>query len=226
MAGNANSGKLPNLTGMRLAARLRRRGLTLHAIGLQLGLTKQAVHLLLRAYRRRRANLASEQILAWADNFHARYGRWPQVHSGRIHGGHGLTWLAVDHALAHGGRGLPGGSSLMQLLAEHRQVRNRYRLPTLTERQILTWADAHHHRTGRWPDLDSGPIPEAPGETWRRVQTALVEGLRGLPGGSSLPRLLLAERGVRKRTGRLRGPRHSEAQIVAWAQAHRSRTGR
>jgi hypothetical protein len=27
MAGNANSGKLPNLTGMRLAARLRRRGL-------------------------------------------------------------------------------------------------------------------------------------------------------------------------------------------------------
>src|SRR5262249_22091698 len=160
--------------------------------------------LLLRAYCRRRAKLTAQQILAWADDFHARYARWPQVHSGRIHGGHGLTWLSVDHALARGGRGLPGGSSLMQLLAEKRGVRTGSRLPPLTQRQILAWADAHHARTGRWPDRHSGPIPEAPGETWRRVQTALLEGLRGLPGGTTLPRLLLAERGVRNRVGRLR----------------------
>jgi hypothetical protein len=134
--------------------------------------------------------------------------------------------MAIDHAPARGSRGLPGDSSLAQLLAEHRGVRNKARPPRLTWRQILGWADAHHARTGTWPTCESGEIREAPGETWKRIQTALVEGLRGLPGGSSLPRLLLAKRGVRKRMGRLRGPRHREAQIVAWARAHRSRTGR
>ena len=61
------------------------------------------------------------------------------------------------------------------------------RRPPLTLHQILSCADAHHARAGCWPHAGSGPIPEAPGETWMAVNSALYQGRRGLPGGSSLP---------------------------------------
>jgi hypothetical protein len=118
---------------------------------------------------------------------------------------------------------LPGGSSLARLLARHRGVRNPKDLPPLTCRQILAWADAHHRRTGAWPTGTSGPIPEAPGETWSKVETALRAGRRGLPGGSSVARLLARGRGVPnpKALPPLRLP-----DILAWADAHHRRTGR
>jgi hypothetical protein len=52
-----------------------------------------------------------------------------------------------------------------------------------------SWAEAHHERTGEWRKIHSGLIPEALGETWRRVDNALKLGLRGLPGGFSLVQL-------------------------------------
>jgi hypothetical protein len=54
----------------------------------------------------------------------------------------------------------------------------------------LAWADAHHARTGRWPHRYSGLVLEAPGESWDRINGALREGHRGLPGGDSLAKLL------------------------------------
>ena len=95
----------------------------------------------------------------------------------------------------------------------------RNRLLTVTT--VLTWADLHHARTGRWPTPDSGPAREAPGETWGNINRSLYEGYRGLPGGSSLDRLLQQRRGK----GRLRRPL-TEAQVLAWADHHRERTGR
>jgi hypothetical protein len=107
----------------------------------------------------------------------------------------GETWAAVQAALREGLRGLPGGSSLARLLARERGVRRRSLRPRLAERQILRWAQAHYRRTGRWPTRRSGPIAEAPGESWEAVHSALCEGLRGLPGGSSLAQLLDTLRG-------------------------------
>jgi hypothetical protein len=54
---------------------------------------------------------------------------------------------------------------------------------------VLGWARAHCRRTGRWPTRRSGPVADAPGETWEEVHAALLEGLRGLPGGTSLAQL-------------------------------------
>jgi hypothetical protein len=107
-------------------------------------------------------------------------------------------------------------------------VRGRYptrptRKRPLTFESILGWADAHRVRTGDWPRSLSGPVKEADGETWRRVDQALRLGTRSLPGGSSLARLLAERRGVRNP---IDPPPLSERQILAWARAHEARTGK
>ena len=102
----------------------------------------------------------------------------------------GETWVAINSALHQGKRGLPGGSSLAEVLRVHRGIRNKSNLPKLTKKEIIHWAKAHFHRTGKWPSVNSGPIHESPGETWKAVGMALIQGLRGVLGGSSLARVL------------------------------------
>jgi hypothetical protein len=98
--------------------------------------------------------------------------------------------------------------------------------PPLSVEQILAWADAHCARTGSWPTPHSGPVPEAPGETWSAVQAALYQALRGLPGGGSLARLLNRERGARRRSCRPWTQREEElVRTLGPAEAAR-RTGR
>jgi hypothetical protein len=134
------------------------------------------------------------QILDWADAHFRRTGRWPKSGSGPIDEAPGETWLAVDTALKRGVRGLAGGSSLPRLLAQHRGVRNDKAMPHLNLAQILAWADLHYQRTGAWPRKTSGVIPGTHGTTWIGVDLALRRGHRGLPGGSSLSRLLRERR--------------------------------
>src|SRR4051812_1056469 len=98
-----------------------------------------------------RPGLDVTQILAWADAHHARTGRWPSLTSGPIHGALDEKWANVHQALFAGRRGLPPGSSLARLLAEHRGVRNRKALPPLLPEEIAAWAQAHLARTGEWP---------------------------------------------------------------------------
>jgi hypothetical protein len=166
--------------------------------------------------------LKIEQILLWADAYYERTGKWPHAHGGPIPEAAGENWKRVDTALRLGLRGLPGNSTLARLLSEHRGHRTRSTLPPLSEAQILAWADAHHAATGRWPIVTSGEILNASGETWGAINATLVEGLRGLPGGSTLARLLAAQRGV---PNRAQLPTLTEEQILAWADAHYKRTG-
>jgi hypothetical protein len=152
----------------------------------------------------RKPTLTVGQILAWADEHAARTGRLPGQASGPVAAAPGESWRAIDSALRQGLRGLPGGDSLPRLLVRERGAsRIRSRTP-LTAEQVLAWADAHHARTGQWPGVLSGPIPEAPGEDWRAVNQALHWGRRGLPGGDSLARLL-ARHGRRRRWRRGEG---------------------
>jgi hypothetical protein len=82
---------------------------------------------------------------------------------------------------------------------EHRGVRSKGHLPRLTRKVILAWAKAHHERKREWPTPESGPVEDGPGETWKAIDLALHQGLRGLPGGSSLHALLVHHGG---KTGR------------------------
>src|SRR5881296_1573958 len=97
-----------------------------------------------------------------------------------------------------------------------------WRKPELTVGQILAWADAFHERTGLWPKGRRIPkyIVGSLGENWVAISEALRHGFRGLPGGSSLARLLAELRGVRNRNA---PPRLSVKQILAWADSFHDR---
>src|SRR5262249_2785152 len=126
------------------------------------------------------------ELLAWAQAYRQRTGYWPRIKSGSIPEAPGETWKKVHEALYTGMGGLPGGSSMHRLLAEHLGAPdNRKDRPRLAVSQILAWADAWHARKGTWPVVSSGPIPEARGLAWSAVEKYLRQGRRGLPGGDT-----------------------------------------
>jgi hypothetical protein len=120
----------------------------------------------------RRRPLCLDEIRSWASAYREWRGAWPTKSSGPISGALGETWAGVDRALREGLRGLPGGSSLAQFLADDCGARHLHRLPPLTEDLVLAWADAWHERIGEWPTADSGTIPGPRGHrgTGRRAR--------------------------------------------------------
>jgi hypothetical protein len=170
----------------------------------------------------RRPPLTVAQILAWADDHLRCTGAFPRTDGGPVRANLNESWRAIDRALRDGDRGLPGGDSLPRLLARGRGARNHKALPALTEAQILAWARDHHRRTGTWPTLNSGGVSGAASETWHGIDEALRAGGRGLPGGDSLGRLLARRLGVRTKAA---VPRLTLRQVLAWADAHKQRTG-
>jgi hypothetical protein len=164
--------------------------------------------------------LTIKQILAWVDAHRAETGDWPNQESGKVKGTD-ETWIGINDSLRAGRRGLPGGSSLATLLAEHRRVRNLKGLSPLSARQILAWADAHKAATGGWPNQFSGQVTNTD-DTWHAIQHALLAGRRGFPGGSSLAKLLSEYRSVRNHYDL---PRLTIKQILKWADAHKAATG-
>lgn len=165
--------------------------------------------------------LSERMILEWADAYREGMGSWPVQKSGKVRG---TTWQAVDDAaLRKGDCGLAGGSSLAKLLAENRGRRNLRSQPGLTEAKILEWADKHKAETGKWPMAKGKAHGLPPEEKWRNVDNALRLGLRGLPGNSSLAKLLAERRGVRNNAGL---PPLTEEGILEWADKHKAETGK
>jgi hypothetical protein len=144
--------------------------------------------------------LTVNQILRWADAFHAKTGEWPTrgCSPQKIPVAGGETWINVDQALKKGLRGLRGESSLAVILSEYRGVRNSNLLPPLALGQVLRWADEFRAKTGGWPTVRCLPqlIESTDGERWRNIDNALRYGLRGLPGGWSIAKLLARHRGT------------------------------
>ncbi len=173
--------------------------------------------------RLKRRPLTEKKILRWADQHYRNTRSWPRLSSGEIVGTDGEVWGLVDQALRQGQRGLPGGSSLPQLLHRHRKVRNQARQPRLSIQQILAWADVHYLNTDEWPDCHAGYVIGAPEDKWRNIDNALRYGLRGMRGGSSLAKLFAKERGRRNKNDL---PRLTDSIILKLADAHRKRTGK
>lgn len=139
--------------------------------------------------------LTEETILVDAYAFREIHGQWPRTHDRRsVPGKPHASWTAYNTALGMGGRGLPAGSSLPRLFSKHRG---------LTEEILLADADAFREIHGAWPTTrDPRPVPKKAWESWVRYDRDLRMGLRGLPAGGSLPRLLAKHRGYRNIHGR------------------------
>ncbi len=176
----------------------------------------------LQNLRRAKPGLTKKMILEWADEHYQRTGKWPDRDAGPVLSAPYIAWGTIEKRLRHGGLDLPGGETLTRLLRDHRGVWDRRGKPRLTEKRILKWADDHFNRTGRWPVTLSGRLREVPNEDWAAIDMALRDGRRGLPGGSSLARLLDEHR---RRAIGARAPRLTAKQIMAWAKAHKKRTG-
>ena len=168
-------------------------------------------------------DLTIDQILKYVDEHKKRTGKWPVVKSGQLYNVPEENWVSINGYLTQGQRGLAGGSSLAKLLEEKRGVVNEKNLPDLKITQILQWADEHRTRTGKWPVEDSGPVHNVAGEKWGNISNSLFRGRRGLPGGSSLAKLLAEKRGVRNEKNL---PVLTEDQILQWADEHHKRTGK
>jgi hypothetical protein len=92
-----------------------------------------------------------------------------------------------------------------------------------TNRKNPQWADEHFQRTGKWPNVNSGPVQASPEERWDLIDNAMRQGHRGLHAGSSLLLLLVKKRGLRHP---LHLPPLTEEVIFHWAEQHYRRTGR
>jgi group I intron endonuclease len=148
-------------------------------------------------------NLTKDKIWEAAKSWYNHNGEWPSERTkGKIPELPNENWSILDHALVRGLRGLPGGSSLPQLLAS-RGISNRCSKKDLTEDQVWIAAQNWYTITGRWPTQHTkGEIPGLTGENWDLVSHALINGFRGLPGGSSLPKFLTS-RGVTNRCSKM-----------------------
>jgi len=142
--------------------------------------------------------LTEDLIVSWAQVHFERNRKWPRAEYDPVFGADGEEWSGIDGCLRGGHRGLPGGDSLAKLLARRLGVRNRTNQPPLTIEEILVWADSYHVITGNWPARSSGVEGLPEGEAWTVIDSSLRAGRRGLPGGSSLARLLREQREVQR----------------------------
>lgn len=161
--------------------------------------------------------LTEDIILIWCDIFHTNHKDWPTGTDKRqVPTQPNESWSGINAALQKGVRGLSGKSSLSKLLGEKRGKRNRYNLPELTEKCILDWCDLFYAEHKEYPfSNELKPVPDHPDESWPAINSSLESGNRGLPGGSSLARLL--ERRGRKNLRNL--PGLTEGIILTWCDA-------
>ena len=100
----------------------------------------------------------------------------------------GESWLAIDQAGFQGHRGLMKGRTLAVIFAPLREEL-RIGIP-LSKEMIIAEARAIHALHGVLPTRRTTLPPPTLHTTWVAINVALERGLRGLPGGDSLSKLL------------------------------------
>jgi hypothetical protein len=136
-----------------------------------------------------RGRMSLEAVHAAIARFRREHSRWPTARDGDV-ADLGTTWKAINHTLLGGNRGLPRSS----LAREARKVAAADRLefrklckPPLGLDAVRAAILTHQQRVGRFPSVNSGFCTELQAD-WRTINMALTQGLRCLPGGSSLAR--------------------------------------
>jgi hypothetical protein len=166
-------------------------------------------------------DLTEDMIVEAAKKCLDREGELPSGESGDATPDFGFpeTWVSVNIALRVGGRGLPGDSSLRQILIKHGLKNDK---PDLTDAIIMAAVGKYYIRTGSYPtELSQGASSDfGYPEKWKRVDRALSMGFRGLTGGSSLSKLYI------KYGLRAQKPDLSENTVMAASLKFLKRTGK
>lgn len=133
---------------------------------------------------RKWAQISIEKVKKWAQTYFDLNGKWPSSKSGRdgIDDDSGETWMSIISSLRSGCRGVRKKMSCIKELMTDEVPPGRP--GKLSMELIKTWADAFFAKNGYYPLTRSGPVDEAPGETWRNIEAAMRKGNRGLPKGS------------------------------------------
>jgi len=102
------------------------------------------------------------------------------------------TWLHNQRSYYYRGKLAPERKRELEAIGFEFGTRTERRpSATLTVEQILSGADDHFARTGKWPNVRSdGVVSLEANRTWRTVDDCLRRGHCGLQGGSSLSLLL------------------------------------
>jgi hypothetical protein len=145
-----------------------------------------------RKLNKREQSLDENYILTACDKYYKKNGMWPtQRTKDPVPGLSGESWKNIQQALRSGLRGLPGNSSLAQLLDEGGRRVNHLAQPPLTKDIIINACNEYYNLTNKWPtQITKDPVPGLPNNTWRSVDACLRVGSRGLLGGTSLSKLL------------------------------------
>lgn len=149
-------------------------------------------------------DLTVAQIVKWMRLFRDKEARWPAQYDTTVWESprtdvwvavENESWTRLDDALRRGLRGLEAhkGSSLAKVKKQHNLRDTILFTPILLKR----WIRLYHQKEHAWPSIDSPAIwvhephegwQVVEGESWRKVNQALIHGTRGLKElkGSSL----------------------------------------
>jgi hypothetical protein len=139
----------------------------------------------------KRNKLTIYQIIEWAKDHFEKTNEWPTYKSGKVLAEPSEKWSSIRSNLVHGGRGLPKGLSIEKVLFDELGVIGVRSGKQLTEQRVHSLALMHYEKIGSYPTESSDWILEGK-DSWPAISFALNYGFRGLPGGSSLAKLLQA----------------------------------
>ena len=139
----------------------------------------------------KRNKLTIYQIIEWAKDHFKKTNEWPTYKSGAVLADYSEKWGAINSALQGGHRGLETNETLEALLWREKGVVGTLAGKKLSNKKILDLTKQHFEKTGLYPTSNSDWILEGK-DSWSTISVALNRGFRGLPGGSSLAKLLHA----------------------------------
>jgi hypothetical protein len=145
--------------------------------------------------------LSENSICDLIQTFIDLYERKPQSTDENVPGIEGLSWANIDRRLREGSYGLPGGSSLAQLIRERFSIRDQVIVPTIPLEMIHSWVESYLAEYREKPTAKSGKIKYASGEfqglSWHSVNQAIKTGKTSLPKGSTLADYIAATFGIK-----------------------------
>ena len=150
--------------------------------------------------------ISEAQVMLWTKLYHEKTEEWPKQVSkdvwqkdeaGQWQIMPGLNWSQIHLWFNQGLRGFPGGYTLSDLRQKN-GLCDPYEFGQVSENKIISWMRQFEEKTGKWPKQSDKEVWEKDEEgkwraiprlNWSALELWLRQGMRGLPGGSTVSQL-------------------------------------